>query len=315
MLRCATRVAFRPEASGRLVQELKHVRGGGAALKLLLDIADYALRTNQDDYAEDALEAISATIADSFNYSNRHIMFDVMAYRLPYVDERLVAWLLTQVSMTWIAFLKPRAMARLVDDCVIERPELGPVVANQAAYLPCHTLSDYREHVAFVQTLFTPLGRALGLEGYIYVPRAGAKNLEPATVEFFLSFFQTLRDVPESEVAATRILRWWVDDIATHAPDLLPDTIASLREGIPEHPPWPPPPRSTTYGDEILQIARAFEETVVQRSYAMDDGPGPDHWNAYVRRNAVQEHVSAAEAEQRGRIIEERWGAYRRGGR
>ncbi len=64
-----------------------------------------------------------------------------------------------------------------------------------------------------------------------------------------------------------------------------------------------------------MQIAWASEETVVQRSYATDDGPGPDHWNAYVRRNAVQEHVSAAEAEQRGRIIEEQWGAYRRGGR
>ncbi len=134
-------------------------------------------------------------------------------------------------------------------------------------------------------------------------------------MDFFLSFFQALREVPESEVAATRILRWWVDDIATHGPHLLPETIASLRERLPEEPPWPPAPRPTTYDDELSRIATSFRESVEQRSNATDDAPGPDDWDAYVRRNAVEQQVRDVEKERRERVIEQEWGAYRRGGR
>jgi len=266
VVRCVTRVAFRPDASGRLIQELKHVRGGGAALKLLLDVADYALRTGQLDYAEDALEVVGHTVTSADNYSQRHVMYDVMAYRLAYVDERLVAYLLFELSARWVAFLRPRAMARLVDDCMLERPQLGPVIANQAAYLPCSSLSDYREHVDFVRTLFTPLGRALGLESFIYTPGAGAASVSPDTWRDFLGFFQAMQAVPEAEVAATRILRWWVDALMDHAPDVAREVVASLDESLPGMPVWPPLPRETTYDVRLESIARSFRDDIEQRS-------------------------------------------------
>jgi hypothetical protein len=311
VLRCATRVAFRRDASGRLIQELKYVRGGGAALKLLLDVADYALKTRQLDYAEDALEVVAATVTDFRNYRQRHVMYDVMAYRLAYVDERLVAYLLFEISTRWVALLEPKAMARLVDDCMLERPRLGPVIANEAAYLPCTSLSEYREHVRFVATLFTPLGRALGLESYIYTPGAAIASMDADTVRDFVRFLQSMRAVPESEVAATRILRWWVDDVMDHDPDRAPELVGSLEETLPGMPVWPPLPRETTYTQTLETIALSFRADVEQRSHHETDDPEPDDRVEKERYLALGEKVSSEESARRTRAIDQTWGAYR----
>lgn len=172
-------------------------------------------------------------------------------------------------------------------------------------------LSEYFEHAAFLQTLFTPLRRALCLEGFIYVPGAAAKDFDATTVEYFIAFFHSLRQVPECEIAATRILRWWVDDISTHAPALLPETIASLRDRLPEQPPWPPPPRPAEYYDELVALAASFRESVEQRSLVADEGPGPDDWGAYQKRHLVEEQVRGEEDRRRAEGNRARWGAYR----
>ena len=307
ILRSVARVAFRPDASGLLVQELRYVRGGGAALKLLLDVADYAFRNDVPDYGKDALEVIGHTVADNLNWERRDDMYDLLAYRLPYVDERLAAWLLHEVSVQWIAFLKPRTLVRLVDDCGLESPELAPVLANHASYVPCPDLTEYLEHLAFVQTLFTPLGRALGLESFIYVPSRGRGDLDPETVDYVVAFLEALRSVPESEVAATRILRWWIDDLADDPSEALREAVAGMDVRVPADPPWPPEPRPAPAEARLEKLARALSDGVDPRSHRDRDGDPPEDEEARGRWVEARERLDRERHEQRQAAIEQQY--------
>jgi predicted RNA-binding Zn-ribbon protein involved in translation (DUF1610 family) len=313
VLRAVARVAFREEASGRLVQELRYVRGGGAALKLLLDIADYALTNGQLDYAEDALEVVGHTVADNLNWDRRHDMYDLLAYRLPYADERLAAWLLHQTSVEWIGFLKPRALARLVDDCVLERPQLAPVVANRGSYVPCSNLGEYLDHLAFLQTLFTPLGRAIALECLIYVPSRGSGDLDAEVVGYVTALLEAMRTVPESEIAATRILRWWIDDLSTSSSEAVRGVIGALSGRVPADPTWPPPPRPTPYDRRLEKLARRVGDGVRQRSALDRDGDLPDAkdvepWQRWID---ARDRIDAERHEQRQRAIRQQYSGSR----
>ena len=312
VLRCSARVAFRPEASGRLVMELKQVRGGGAALKLLLDIADYALAIDEVGYAADALDAIDATVSDSFNWTHRDRMHDVMAYRLLHIDERLAAYLLSQVGPYWMTMLKPRVVSRLVDDCVQERPEMAAALANLAGSAACPA-GEYREHLEFVRELFTPPGRALALQALVCAPGGAVKNMTHDAVSLILGWLEEARAEQESEIAAVRVLRWWADDLAEHAPDLVPGLVEPLRTSLPEMPQWPPPPLPNDYQEELEALAFSLAYDVERRSSSTTEDPELDDPAARERRAELERSVDVAERERRTQVIEQNWGYWRRG--
>lgn len=303
VLRCSRRVAFRPDASGRLVRELAYLRGGGAGLKLLLDVATYALETEQLDYAVDAFEAIEVTIRSAFNWEHVDLMNDIAAYRLLYADERLVAHLLEGVSWTWM--IKPRVIARLVDDCAFERPSLVNTLANEAVSLPCARLAEYRAHLDFVDTLFTPLARGLALETKVYVPHPGMSGFPADDALRVLDFLEDVRSEPECEVVATRLLRWWADGLADHPPEGLAARIGSLRNALPTDPTWPVPKRADPYVEELSEIARRFDSGMDGRSESDREDPLPEEGNALRRRRALMDRVLAGERERRSRNIEQ----------
>lgn len=267
VLRCVARVAFRPGASGRLIQELRHVYGGGAAVKLLLEVADYALGQGHDDYAEDALDVLEHALEQGV-WSARHDRSPVLLYRLAYVDERVAAWLLTQVAWLWT--VEPPLLARFVDDCALERPTLATAVANRVTYRTCVTFDAYIDHLRFLHTLFTPLGRAVALESYVHVPGPVAPEQEEH-VRLAIETFEGFEEDEEAGIAATRLLRWWADALADHSPDVLPGVAAALRQRLPEEPTWPRPPRPSPSETELERLAASFRDGVEQRSHADRD--------------------------------------------
>ncbi|MEM7417999.1 MAG: hypothetical protein AAF389_21095 [Gemmatimonadota bacterium] len=264
VLRSIARVAFRPGASGRLIQELRHVYGGGAAVKLLLDVADYALGEGWDDYAEDALDVLGHALQQGV-WDARHDRTAVLLYRLPYVDERIAAWLLTQISWLWT--VDARLVARLVDDLGLERPSLAALVANGVTYATSRGFDDYIDHVRFLWTLFTPLARAVALESYVHVP-AGISADRVDEARFAIETFLALEDDHEAGIAATKLLRWWADALDDESPEALASIAAALRARLPEEPTWPRPLRPSVSEEELEALATSLRDGVEQRSRA-----------------------------------------------
>jgi len=70
----------------------------------------------------------------------------------------------------------------------------------------------------------------------------------------------SLTKVPACEFCGTRLLRWWIDDLAEHHPGTLPELIASWRERMPEHAKWPRDPRRTSYEEQLEETEQELSK-------------------------------------------------------
>jgi hypothetical protein len=292
VLRCATRVLFEPAASGLLVQELKWVRGGGAAIKLLLDLAEHGLRSGEEDLALDALDALDTTLVSSFNWDQYELMSDIVVYRMPYLDERVLALVIHALSPLWAAFLKPRVVSRLVDDCVRERPDLVPVLC--AGFQPAMYggPEDYIEYLDFVATLFSPVARTVAFMARPYGPYDGSPpTAEQATQ--ILDRLERLREAAEGREAPTAALRAVAADLVRHETGSVRTRAREILAALPdvgEPSSWPESP----YRRRLEEIAEDLRTGREPRSRAWTPGPCPrgvprSRWSRILRREDDQE--------------------------
>lgn len=264
VLRCSTRVLFEPGASGLLLQELRYARGGGAAIKLLLDVAETALERGEHDLALDAIEALDTTLVSAFNWDHQELMTGILTYRMPYLDERVLACVMNALSPVWSKFLAPRVVGRLVDDCAIERPELvAPLQTNMAPAI-CPGPGDYVEHLAFAAELFTPAGKAAALEALPYVPHYGpSPTVEQART--MLDALEALRDIPQCAEAATHMLKLVAMELSSTMDGPIQSRAGQLVAGLPDVS-WPPERPPSPFSKRLETLAHEVRENAVARS-------------------------------------------------
>lgn len=311
VLRCSARVLLRPDASGRLVRELRYAGGGGAALKLLLDVAEYAVEHDQLDLAKDALQSVNLTLTSGANWAHFDLMSDVVAYRMLYLNDRILASVLKGMSMVWTAFLKPRVLARLVDDSAYERPELLGTLMAVVASDRCSRVDDYLDYLEFVDSLFSPLARRVALEAYVFVPVGKVSAQDITTV---IEALEGYRAEPECEVVATQLLIWLVDHLEARSPALVPDLVARQRSALPDSVAWPAPPPALPkcdFDDRLDELARFMDDLGEARSSKEGDVPEPQDPARRRRLTAAESHADRRRRtvciEQEGMALMTRW--------
>lgn len=188
VVRAAARTVFREDTGEELLQALTFTQPN-AMLKLLLELAEWA----QAKGFEPLCETVLSVAAQSLDFRegmyqqgrdsvDRESLSEVLLYRLLYLPPRLLDWVLEQVPRWQIHDY--RVLARFIDDCMFERPELVQRIrdARIAKPKPATSLAEYLAHLEFVSTLLSPEAREYAMYLHTYHPHAGRSD-EPRELQ------------------------------------------------------------------------------------------------------------------------------------
>jgi hypothetical protein len=172
-------------------------------LKLLLDVAEWALAGGHEQTAERALNA-AARILDMRERMHHvwrkrvdpELLGQVIMYRLLYLRPRLLAWALEQIPRWEVDY---RTLVRFVDDCVYERPDLIGAIrdARIAQPKPAANFREYLAHLDFLDTLLTPAAREYGMYLYVWLKRYEGSDDEPELLSAILPRLAAMLAQPE----------------------------------------------------------------------------------------------------------------------
>jgi len=183
LVRASARAFYRADVSERLLFAVGSSQRS-ATLKLVLDVAEWALANGHGQAADNALTAaarmldkrlkIGAPVSDQVDAER---LAEVMLYRLLYLRPELLAWALEQIPRWQLNDY--RKLARFIDDCAYERPELIGVIRDAwiVKQKPARTFKEYAEHLEFLDTLLTPAAREYAM--YLYCYMGYAKSPDP----------------------------------------------------------------------------------------------------------------------------------------
>lgn len=202
IVRAAGRVLFAPRRSALLLDALGFAQPA-AMLKLLLEAAEWALAHGHSEDARSALAAAGASL--DFRRGQYHIWRDkvdrnvvgeVLLYRLLYLTPPLLAWALDQLPR-WQVEDYAR-VARFMDDCALERPELAPLLLDAGIARPkgAQTFAEYDEHLALVETLETREAQLWALRCRTFDPEGWDESEDTAPLPGILQRLLALHAVP-----------------------------------------------------------------------------------------------------------------------
>lgn len=278
IVRAGARTFYRADVSEELLYVVATSQPN-ATLKLLLDVAEWALVNHHPKAADNALN-VGARILDKRERMS-HVwrsridperIAEVMLYRLLYLRNELLAWALEQVPRWQLTDY--RVLARFIDDCAYERPELIGAVRDAwiARQKPATTFKEYTEHLDFLATLLTPAAREYGMYLYAYLCRDDRHDDNPELVSDILTRLAAMLDDPSLRKHASwqlaqivRRVKWQdlsgVHDFMGEHGDRLPAVVWwSYRTG---HPKAKLP--------EEVRLSLPYEEAPVQVSPLLDE--------------------------------------------
>ncbi|MEZ6015331.1 MAG: hypothetical protein R3F49_09475 [Planctomycetota bacterium] len=222
VVRAAGAALYSPTTPAALLDALGFAQPS-ATLKLLLEVAEWALAERHDEVARGALAAAAGAL--DFRRGQFHIWRDrvdraavaeALMYRLLYLSPPLVAWALDQLPRWQVADLA--TVAAFVEDCALERPELAPLLRDAGLARPraAQTFAEYSAHLDLVDALRLTTGpaRAAVLRGRTFDP----EGFDPA------------EDTAPVAAVLARLFAWLSDaDLARDATFELARVIAAVQ--------------------------------------------------------------------------------------
>jgi hypothetical protein len=185
VVRAAARAVFRDDTSEQMLHALTFAQPN-AMLKLLLELAEWGFSRSNRNVAASALKVAAQALDTregmrhkSRQKVNRELLSRVLMYRLLYLPPRLLAWALEQVPRWRIEDY--RTLARFIDDCAFERPELIATIrdARIARPAPSQSFAEYLKHLEFVESLLSPQGREYAMYLHSYRAEGGRPDPQP----------------------------------------------------------------------------------------------------------------------------------------
>lgn len=141
--------------------------GPGSGLKLLLDVAQWAVEQGALEYACTALWGASQILQR--NYPDHPVLRQVLLYRLLYVTGPVQLWILRMVQSRQGVAMRYTAdnLLEFLDDASLEDPALANELATCISEEPANDAVTYEARLARLEKLHTPTARrvALGLLG------------------------------------------------------------------------------------------------------------------------------------------------------
>lgn len=206
VFRAASRALFDGTPSAAVLRELGSAHRG-APVKLLMERLDYSFEHGSFEDAFSALRALSQAMSNA--REERHLLGEVMLYRMLYLKAPMLAWVLDQWHK-WSIEDRYQSL-RFLDDCAVERPDLVPLLRERlGAQQWFETFSSYRKYLEFVDGLVTPLGRQTALHLGVYAPEFDHKDTGFEHLHFALDYLHPLLADPLFERTAIECVNRFV---------------------------------------------------------------------------------------------------------
>jgi hypothetical protein len=167
--------------------------GNGTCLKLLLDAAEFGVRSGDFQFACQALLGVDYIFQR--NFPQHEVMGQIILYRMLYLTGPTLAFafLLAQRQVTGTGFhYKPETLLRFIDEAVLERPTLVPELSRSFYCGGANSLSDLQYRIHFYKSLQSDAARCAALRYWMILP-------EEPTDEMYaemIGFLEPLLDEP-----------------------------------------------------------------------------------------------------------------------
>jgi len=242
VMRAAGRALYSPTVPAALLDAIGFAQPA-ASLKLLLEVAEWALAEGHTEVARGALFAAAEAL--DFRRGQYHVWRDkvdraavaeALMYRLLYLSPPLLAWTLDQLPRWQVA--DAASLVSFMEDCALERPELAPLLHDAGLARPAaaQTFDEYAAHLALLDGLGTNAARAALLRSRTFDPEGFDPAQDSAAVPGILArLLACLRNPALSGEASFELARVFAG--ARHVD--LPGLHAFVREHwaeLPEHP-------------------------------------------------------------------------------
>lgn len=189
--------------------------GDAATVKLLLEIAEWAVAQGDEEYAQEALIGVQTAI-DREN-KHRQICMEILIYRFLYVSEFTQKWLAGflrnhfDVGYTYMHGF----VVELIDDCEEEAPHLTPLITD--ALKKCgraDNRAEYLQRLDVFSFVKSSAARIAALDSLGYPP----DSLKTADVEKVIKIIAPMLDMLNERIPASEALSrlvWFGTQIPT----------------------------------------------------------------------------------------------------
>jgi LSD1 subclass zinc finger protein len=204
--------------------------GNGTCLKLLLDAAEFGVRSGDFQYACQALLGVDYIFQR--NFEQHEVMGQIILYRMLYLTGPTLAFafLLAQRQVTGTGFhYKPETLLRFIDEAVLERPTLVPELDRSFYCGGANNLSDLQYRIHFYRSLQSDEARRAALKHWMILPEEPSDEIYAEMV----AFLEPLLDQPNLAEAAALPLQYAVGRGWRKMPDVIHDLVKRRGDSLP----------------------------------------------------------------------------------
>ncbi len=179
--------------------------GDAATVKLLLDIAEWASRNGDKDYAQQALYGVQTAIGREREYHS--VCTQILCHRLTYVSGQVAEWVMNFLKNEFdVGYRYHRDMVlEVMDACATERRELLPGLEKAMSYAKGGGSDgpNYLSRIAMITYLRSKESKLAALKS-IGGPK---EDISDEDIQTALNVFGPSLDQPEFEEAAVDAIK------------------------------------------------------------------------------------------------------------
>ncbi|MBZ0137200.1 MAG: hypothetical protein K8I27_12610 [Planctomycetes bacterium] len=178
--------------------------GDAGTVKLLLEIAEWALENGLSDYCHAALMGVQTAIGRERDY--RHVCNQILLHRLPYTTGQVRDWILKHTRLEFdVGYRQHRPwVLELIDDMAVEKPDLvEPLVACLKVCRAAESSEEFDARLRAIEGLRTRVAKLAALQT-IGSPR---HDTPPANTRFYADILKPWLEDSEFAEPAARVLK------------------------------------------------------------------------------------------------------------